>query len=120
MTDVALDEVVARLGEPDLVILDVRTPEEFDGTSGAACDPRQGHIPGARNVNVLDLATAASPDEIRELVGATEGAEIIAYCHSGSRSAIAADLLRGAGYRASNFRGSWHEWSRRDDLPVEE
>ena len=111
--------MAARLGEPELVILDVRTPGEFDGSVGAPCDPRQGHIPGARNVNVLELAAAISNDEVRALIGAPAGTEIFAYCHSGSRSAVAADILRTAGYEARNFRGSWHEWSRRDDLPVE-
>ncbi len=41
-----------------------------------------------------------------------EGVEIIAYCHSGSRSRFAAEVLAGAGYRARNYVGSWHEWSR--------
>jgi len=27
--------------------------------------------------------------------------------------------LREAGYDAYNYTGSWHEYSRRDDLPVE-
>ena len=48
-----------------------------------------------------------------------EGAEVVAYCHSGSRSAIAAQILRALGYDARNYVGSWHEWSRHDDLPVE-
>ena len=117
--DVQLEEVAARLGEPGLVVLDVRTPEEFDGSSGAPCDPRQGHIPGARNVNVLELAAAASAEEVQSLIDAPEGTEIVAYCHSGSRSEVAAEILRAAGYAARNYRGSWHEWSRREDLPVE-
>ena len=41
-----------------------------------------------------------------------EGAEIVAYCHSGSRSRFAAEVLVGAGYKARNYVGSWHEWSR--------
>jgi 3-mercaptopyruvate sulfurtransferase SseA len=28
-------------------------------------------------------------------------------------------VLRGAGYRARNYVGSWHEWSRDPDLPGE-
>jgi 3-mercaptopyruvate sulfurtransferase SseA len=28
-------------------------------------------------------------------------------------------MLRALGYDARNYVGSWHEWSRHDDLPVE-
>jgi thiosulfate/3-mercaptopyruvate sulfurtransferase len=54
-----------------------------------------------------------SQAEIRERVGLAKGAELVAYCHSGSRSALAVQLLRAAGYEARNYAGSWHEWSRR-------
>ena len=51
-------------------------------------------------------------------VGAPGGGEIVCYCHSGSRSAFAVDVLQRFGYDARNYRGSWHEWSR-TELPVE-
>jgi thiosulfate/3-mercaptopyruvate sulfurtransferase len=117
MKDIELDEMIRRRGE--MPLLDVRTAEEFSGQTGYPCDPRQGHIPGARNVELSDLLTR-TPEEIRELVGLPEGAEVVAYCHSGSRSAMAAEALRGAGYEARNYAGSWHEWSHDDGLPVEE
>ena len=72
----------------------------------------QGHIPGARHLELAELFEL-SPQEVRERVGLPEGAELVAYCHSGSRSALAAQILRGAGYDARNYPGSWHEWSRR-------
>ena len=53
MTEIALDELAERLGE--VAILDVRTPQEYDGTLGQHCDPRQGHIPGAMNLDVYRL-----------------------------------------------------------------
>ncbi|MDQ4029747.1 MAG: rhodanese-like domain-containing protein [Actinomycetota bacterium] len=109
--DVTKEELSARLEDPSLTILDVRTPGEFSGEAGYPCDPRQGHIPGARNLDVSELL-GKSPDEVRELVGLPEGAEIVAYCHSGSRSAMAAEALRAGGYAARNYPGSWHEWSR--------
>lgn len=116
-------ELSARLEDPELTILDVRTPDEYTGRRGNACDPRQGHIPGARNVDVGGLFEApgrpASPERVRELVGLPEGAQIVAYCHSGSRSALATLALRAAGYEARNYAGSWHEWSRHDELPLE-
>jgi thiosulfate/3-mercaptopyruvate sulfurtransferase len=109
VSDVALDELERRLGEVPL--LDVRSAEEYEGTAGYPCDPRQGHIPGARNVELRELL-AGGPDRVRALVGLPEGAEVVAYCHSGSRSAMAVETLRAAGYDARNYAGSWHEWSR--------
>ena len=117
------DELAGRLGDPALTIVDVRRDEEYTGKRGSACDPRQGHIPGARHVEV-DLLFAEPgvpqpPERIRELVGVPEGAEVVAYCHSGSRSALATLALRSAGYAARNYAGSWHEWSRHAELPLE-
>jgi thiosulfate/3-mercaptopyruvate sulfurtransferase len=117
------DELARRLHDPSLVLLDVRTPEEFSGRGGYPCDPRQGHIPGARRVGVEELFAAPGvprpPEEIQALVELPEGAELVAYCHSGSRSARATLALRAAGYRARNYAGSWHEWSRHPELPAE-
>ena len=116
MSDVEIDEVVRRLGE--VAILDVRSGVEYDGTHGKDCDPRQGHIPGARNLDV-GLLLELGPAEIEAELGLPPGTEVIAYCHSGSRSAMAVQVLSAFGYEARNFVGSWHEWSRRDDLPLE-
>ena len=115
MSDIELGELSTRLGE--VTVLDVRSPAEYAGLAGADCDPRQGHIPGARNVDVYRLMKM-TPDEIRAELGLEEGAEVVTYCHSGSRSQFAAQVLGGIGYDARNYVGSWHEWSR-TDLPIE-
>jgi thiosulfate/3-mercaptopyruvate sulfurtransferase len=99
-----------------LTVLDVRTQAEYDGTRGNACDARHGHIPGARNLDVGVLAQCDTVEQVRELVDLAPGAEIAAYCHSGSRSLLAVQILSAAGYDARNYAGSWHEWSRRDEL----
>lgn len=119
MSDVQLAELAARLGEPGLVVLDVRGAAEFTGDVVAPCDLRAGRIPGARHLDVARLLEARDADEVRTLVGEPMGAEVIAYCHSGSRSAMAVQVLSAAGYEARNYVGSWHEWSRIAELPVE-
>lgn len=103
-------------------ILDVRREDEYAGKGGYPCDPRQGHIPGARNVEVSTLFAGPgmprSPEAVRGLVGEEDGS-IVTYCHSGSRSGLALIALRAAGYDARNYFGSWHEWSRHAELPME-
>ena len=110
-------------GRPALALVDVRQPEEFAGQAGAPCDPRQGHIPGARNVEVSTLFSGPGQprpaEDVKALAGLPDDADVVAYCHSGSRSALAMRALRAAGYRARNYVGSWHEWSRHEELPVE-
>jgi thiosulfate/3-mercaptopyruvate sulfurtransferase len=113
--EIGIEELSARLGE--VAVVDVRGPAEYDGTVGAHCDPRQGHIPGAVNLNVEELFVLDA-EAIRERLGLPEGAELVAYCHSGSRSATAVEIFRTLGFEARNYRGSWHEWSR-TELPIE-
>ena len=104
------DELARLLAEGAVTLVDVRTPEEFSGAAGYPCDPRQGHIEGAVNVPLevlmADMQAALSDLETSRL--------IVAYCHSGQRSEMAAALLRAAGHEAVNYEGSWHEWSQRD------
>ena len=116
MTDpIGIDELARRLGEVRL--LDVRRREEYEGALGAPCDPRQGHLPGAVNVAIEELVFLSAA-ELEQRLGPADGAEVVAYCHSGSRSAMAVQILRSLGYDARNYAGSWHEWSQ-TDLPLE-
>ena len=66
----------------DAVLLDVRTPEEF----------QQGHIPGALLIPVQELET-----RIEELA-AFRDKELLVYCRSGNRSLTAAKMLEQAGF----------------------
>lgn len=110
------DELRDLLERGEVALLDVRTREEYEGSAGYPCDPRQGHIPGAAHLDVADIQEAAGNAALRRVLeegGIEIGKPIVAYCHSGQRSEIAAALLRGAGLDAVNYEGSWHEWSRR-------
>lgn len=108
------DELEALLAAGAVRVLDVRSPEEYDGSGGYGCDPRQGHVPGAVNIEWTDLV-AAGP-EVRALLaehGVDGDARIVCYCHTGGRSAYAVAALTTAGVAAENYEGSWHEWSQR-------
>jgi 3-mercaptopyruvate sulfurtransferase SseA len=104
------DELARLLDEGAVTLVDVRTPEEFSGETGYPCDPRQGHIEGAVNIPLevlmVDMQAALSDLDTSR--------RIVAYCHSGQRSEMAAALLRAAGHDATNYVGSWHEWSQRE------
>lgn len=116
--DVDGDELARRLDDPHLVVLDVRTAAEYAGAAGYSCDARHGHLPGARHLELNELLRL---DEaaLRERLGDPAEVEVVAYCHSGSRSAMAVARLRAAGFDARNYAGSWHEWSADPSRPVE-
>ena len=80
---------------------------------------RRGTYPGAPHLEVYRLMEMTEA-EIGAELGIEPGAELVAYCHSGSPLGDGSADARGlAGYEARNFGGSWHEWSRHDELPLE-
>ena len=83
------------------LLLDVRSRAEF----------ATGHIPGALNIHVGELRT-----RIAEL---PSDGQIVVYCESGVRSALATSVLLGAGRAASDVRGGMRAW-RSSGYPIEE
>ncbi|MGI8973744.1 MAG: sulfurtransferase [Gaiella sp.] len=118
MTDVSLDELRELLTTDDVVVVDVRSPAEHAGLVVAPCDPRPGRIPGSVGLP-LDVLFGLDPAGVAERLGRPDAVRVVAYCHSGQRSAMAVEVLAGHGYDARNYVGSWHEWSRDEALPAE-
>lgn len=76
--------------QADFILLDVRTQEEYD----------EGHIPGAVLLPYDKIAIQAA------VVLPDQGKEVIVYCRSGRRSAIAAETLAKLGYtKVADFGG---------------
>jgi thiosulfate/3-mercaptopyruvate sulfurtransferase len=69
------EQIMADLEKPDVVVLDVRTDGEWDGTNTRG-NKRAGHIPGAVHLEWLNNLTAddekrwKSADELREMYAA--------------------------------------------------
>jgi phage shock protein E len=84
-----------------LLLLDVRTPEEFAA----------GHVPGAVNIPYDQLAT--------RLGEIPRGDEVVLYCHSGRRAGLAVEVLAANGYtRLAHLQGDMQGWQS-SGRPVE-
>ena len=92
----------ALIQEANVVVLDVRTAEEY----------AEGHIGGAINIDqsqsdFIEKAKAAIP----------AGKKIAVYCRSGRRSANAAGRLAAEGYQCVNLKGGILAW-KEEGKPV--
>lgn len=110
--EVEADELAGRLA-PDSILIDVREPEEF----------ADGHIFGAVNIprgrlefDVLkhpELARLAEDDP-----AALADREIVLYCRSGGRGALAAQSLQSMGFdKVLSLRGGYRAWQEFESAP---
>ena len=127
-------EILEGLDNPDRVLLDLRTPEEFLGERvspvwfefdyGAV---RKGRIPGARHLFYMELLKEDETfkplnhiQETFEKAGATPDKEIVCYCRLSHRATlgwfVAKYLLEYPRVRV--YDGSWTEWGSLMDVPI--
>jgi len=113
-------------------LVDVRLPEEYDGTVLAPpgmteSAQRGGHIPGARNIvwaeNLRSDGRFKSTETLAELYrtrGVERDSDVIVYCRIGERSSLTwfvlSELL---GYPSvRNYDGAWTEWGNLVGVPI--
>ena len=90
-----LADWLANKGRPAPVLLDVRTPEEWNVS----------HLPGARRVD-----PSASAENVA--AGLSKETPIVTYCAVGYRSGEMATRLRAAGFtNVRNLEGSIFQWA---------
>lgn len=122
------DYIRSHLDDPDVVILDTRSPGEYSGADQRAA--RAGHIPGAVN---FEWTRSMDPQRDRRFLpeqqlrsmlaelGVTPDKEVITHCQTHHRSAHTYVLLKQLGFRhLRGYPGSWSEWGNREDTPVEQ
>lgn len=127
------DDILPRLDDPTLALVDVRSPAEFNGEIIAPpgmseTAQRAGHIPGAASIpwaqTVKEDGTFKSAEDLATLYeakGVTADKDVIAYCRIGERSShswfVLHELL---GYkRVRNYDGSWTEYGSLIGVPIE-
>jgi thiosulfate/3-mercaptopyruvate sulfurtransferase len=118
----SIDEVAATRD----VLIDARDRGRFAGDADPV-DPRSGHIPGAKNVPTREHLNSrgqiASPEQLRKTfaaAGIEPGTPVISYCGSGVTACHNLLALEHAGLGPARlFPGSWSQWSRDPNRPIE-
>ena len=99
-SDYTPQQVAELLAQDAIQLIDVREPYERDA----------GRIAGDRHVELVELSAAV--DSI------SREKPVVFYCRSGSRSALATEAFRGAGFDAHNLAGGLIDWHAAG-LPLE-
>lgn len=120
--------VLKHLYDDRVVVLDARTPQEFQGVDVRA--QRGGHIPNAVNVDwtrAMDpnrnmrLKPAAELREIYEGRGVTPDKTVVTHCQTHHRSAHTYIVLKALGYpQVKGYPGSWSDWGNATDTPIDQ
>lgn len=124
---VTIDEVVARLNDPSMLLVDARSPQRFEGQNDPL-DKVPGHIPGARNrfykSNLADDCTMRPASDLRgeflQVFGDRPASDVVMYCGSGITACENLLAMEHAGLHGARlFVGSWSEWESDPKRPIE-
>lgn len=119
------DYVKNHLNDPNVVIVDVRKPDEFNGTSEKP--KSKGHISGAVNLNYETLLNADGSlkskidlEKLTNSVGLSQEKEVILYCATSVRTGVVFNILTTVlGYNnVKVYDGAYNEWVNNPSNPL--
>ena len=126
---VTYDFVNAHIAKPGVSIVDGRNTGFYDGVQQGGMGPnrqRAGHIASAKSVPFNEVAgtndflkPASDLAALFAKAGVAAGDTIIGYCHIGQQATAMLFAARTLGYPVLLYDGSYDEWSRKTELPVE-
>lgn len=116
--------VRAHLKSTGVRVVDARAAMFYSGPRHG--EHRAGHVPGAVNVPFTEVAGDDLRFKNRETLaalfrdaGVAPGDTIVAYCHIGQQGTAVVLAARLLGRPVKLYDGSFEDWSRRAELPVE-
>ena len=119
------DYIKAHLAGAGVRVVDARLPQYYSGETPGR-NQRPGHIPGAASIpysKLVDeqgrLKPAAELQQQFASAGVKSGDRVVSYCHIGQQASLVYFVARYLGYDARLYDGSFEDWSRHSDLPVE-
>jgi rhodanese-related sulfurtransferase len=100
--EVSTQELMEQLGDPDLVVVDIRDVRERQ---------RTGHIPGSEHAPRGMIEFWVDPESpYHKPVFAQEGKRYVFHCASGWRSALTVATLQDMGFEAAHLRDGFSDW----------
>jgi thiosulfate/3-mercaptopyruvate sulfurtransferase len=108
------DEVLASLDDPAVRLIDTMPAEMYRGDMTLYARP--GHIPGASNMNALDLLDKTGrfrpDDELAAMIGGNRNARAITYCGGGIMASSNAFVMTRLGFtNVAVYTASLQEWA---------
>lgn len=125
-TPVAVDDIVAALGSPSMLVIDARAGERYRGET-EPLDPVAGHIPGALNRPFVQNVrpdgrfkpAAVLRAEFQALLAGRPVSTVVHQCGSGVTACQQMLAMEYAGLSGSSvYSGSWSEWCQDPARPV--
>jgi thiosulfate/3-mercaptopyruvate sulfurtransferase len=118
--------VQTNLKNPRFHLIDGRAAMFYDGIQQGMKPSRKGHVLGAHSIPYTDVTDdkqqLKSPEQLAALfikAGVSPRDTVVAYCHIGQQATAVLFAARTLGNPVLLYDGSFQEWGRRNDLPID-